>query len=153
MWKGGRNIWHLKIRTWCNIRISTIQSPSIPLKPPCHYFLRPVIDSIIIKKPYHVCLMMNQLNTSTRNQICSNLSNLVPTRTTRTVRNIFCVQTGGKSRIACLCIERHAVNCALASKSGLSKVLWLFSDLKINFSEKTAIQKSVTYYCLLWEVC
>ena len=32
--------------------------------------------------------------------------------------NIFCVQTGGKSRIACLCVERHAVNCASASKSG-----------------------------------
>ena len=30
----------------------------------------------------------------------------------------FCVQTGGKSRIACLCVERHAVNCASASKSG-----------------------------------
>ena len=28
------------------------------------------------------------------------------------------VQMGGKSRIACLCVERHAVNCALASKSG-----------------------------------
>ena len=25
---------------------------------------------------------------------------------------------GGKSRIACLCVARHAVNCALASKSG-----------------------------------
>ena len=32
--------------------------------------------------------------------------------------NIFCVQTGGKSRIAGLCVKRHAVNCALASKSG-----------------------------------
>ena len=32
--------------------------------------------------------------------------------------NIFCVQTGGKSRIACLCVERHGVNCASASKSG-----------------------------------
>ena len=32
--------------------------------------------------------------------------------------NIFCVQTGGKSRIACLCVERHTVNSASASKSG-----------------------------------
>ena len=30
----------------------------------------------------------------------------------------YCVQTDGKSRIACLCVERHAVNCASASKSG-----------------------------------
>ena len=30
----------------------------------------------------------------------------------------FCVQMGGKSRIACSCVERHAVNCASASKSG-----------------------------------
>ena len=30
----------------------------------------------------------------------------------------ICVQTGGKSRIACLCVERHALNCASASKSG-----------------------------------
>ena len=28
--------------------------------------------------------------------------------------NSYCVQTGGKSRIACLCVERHAVNCARA---------------------------------------
>ena len=30
----------------------------------------------------------------------------------------ICVQTGGKSRIACLRVERHAVNCASASESG-----------------------------------
>ena len=30
----------------------------------------------------------------------------------------YCVQTGGKSRIACLRVERHAVNCASASESG-----------------------------------
>ena len=31
---------------------------------------------------------------------------------------LFCVQTGGKSRIACLGVERHAANCASATKSG-----------------------------------
>ena len=30
----------------------------------------------------------------------------------------YCVQTGGKSRIACLRVERHAANCASATQSG-----------------------------------
>ena len=31
---------------------------------------------------------------------------------------LFCVQTGRKSRIACLRVERHAANCASATQSG-----------------------------------
>ena len=33
-------------------------------------------------------------------------------------RKFFCVQTGGKSRIACLRVEMHAANCASATQSG-----------------------------------
>ena len=34
------------------------------------------------------------------------------------VRKWICVQMGGKSRIACLRVERHAANCASATQSG-----------------------------------
>ena len=36
--------------------------------------------------------------------------------TLRHWENRICVQTGGKNRIACLCVEWHAINCASASK-------------------------------------
>ena len=32
-------------------------------------------------------------------------------------RMVFCIQTGGKTRIACLRVERHAANCVSASQS------------------------------------
>ena len=34
---------------------------------------------------------------------------------------IFCVQTGGKSRIACLRVERHTANCASASQFAIGR--------------------------------
>ena len=33
-------------------------------------------------------------------------------------RKFICVQTGGKSRIACLRVERHVANCASATQPG-----------------------------------
>ena len=79
----------LKISKWCNIRISTVQSPSTLLNSSCHYYLCPIIDTLLIKKPYHIHLAMNLRAESKQNQIRSHSSNLVLTRTTRTAGNIL----------------------------------------------------------------
>ena len=79
--------WHLKICKWCNNKISTVQSPSRFLQPPCHYYFYPIIDSFIIKNPSHVHLAMNQWKRSIPNEIWGY-------RTTRTVGNILLCASG-----------------------------------------------------------
>ena len=66
-----------------------VQSPSTFLNSPCHYYPCPIIDTLLIKKPYHSHLAMNLRAESQQNQICSQSSNEVPTRTTRIVGNIL----------------------------------------------------------------
>ena len=51
--------------------MSTVQSPSTFLNSPCHHYSRPIIDTLLINKPYHIHLAMDLRAESKQNQIRS----------------------------------------------------------------------------------